>query len=253
MMAILSERQLLISIIEKILHDVESTNDRYSSLYRDGITTHPIPFFGNIRSAEVITLGINPSAEEFLPDRGWPEQCSSSYLENRLLNYFDGDVTRHPYFDKWQECLDILGYSYTQNAAHLDLSPRATRSMGGIINKELFMEMIKEDILHLKDLLRHCTKARLILTAGAVTKRYWLYECLKRNFTTPEHGLDLEGDTRRLNGSPWSKMIQLKTPVRQIPLFFTTTGPASRINPHYLKVQIELWRATIIEAINEEE
>ena len=33
---------------------------------------HPIPFFGNLESAQVLTIGLNPSSTEFAPWRQWP-------------------------------------------------------------------------------------------------------------------------------------------------------------------------------------
>lgn len=233
------------SVFEDILEHVRNTNEKYLSLYRTDIKAHPIPFFGNISTAEVITLGVNPSAEEF-KDRQWLEPFDSFYLQNRLQNYFNWDVPPHPYFERWEECLQILGYSYFRNAAHIDLSPRATLAISTMGDSKLFMKMIKEDIQYLKNILNQCTRTKLILTAGAVNKRYWLYECLKNNFTDPPHGLNLNGDTRRGAGSPWSKMFELQTQTRRIPLFFTSTGAAARNNIHYLKNQITLWKTEII-------
>lgn len=237
------------SVFEDILEHVRITDEKYLSLYRKDIKTHPIPFFGNISTAKVITLGVNPSAEEFIQNRQWRQPCDLSYLQNRLLNYFNWPVPPHPFFYRWEACLKILGYSYFRNAAHIDLSPRATKCISNIKDKSdnaLFIDMIKKDITFLKNILNQCTRTKLILTAGAVNKRYWLYECLKNNFTDPSHGLELNGDARREQGSPWSKMLQLKTPTRQIPLFFTTTGPSARRNNHYLNAQITQWKAQII-------
>jgi hypothetical protein len=136
--------------------------------------THPIPFFGDILSAEIITLGVNPAASQFDQRYGWPRDSSAEYLYQRLRNYFTlGDHPPHPWFGKWEKALHALGYSYEGGVAHVDLSARVTINMGDIREEDLglFLEMIKEDAQILFKLLPLCRKAKLVLAAGSVTTK----------------------------------------------------------------------------------
>lgn len=53
---------------------VEFTSPRYAALMTPGVVTHPICCFGKTESAEVVTVGLNPSIGEFEKSR-WPLQC----------------------------------------------------------------------------------------------------------------------------------------------------------------------------------
>jgi len=91
---------------------------------------HPIPFFGNLESAQVLTIGLNPSSTEFAPWRQWPTtEMDSDLLARRLASYFRSVAPRpHPWFGNYQEAIGILGANFKVNAAHVDLSPWSTLS-----------------------------------------------------------------------------------------------------------------------------
>src|ERR1700722_19730298 len=58
-------------------------------LFRDDIQNHPIPFFGNLINAEVVTIAANPSSTEFVPWRNWGKQrLPADVLTSRLVGYF---------------------------------------------------------------------------------------------------------------------------------------------------------------------
>jgi hypothetical protein len=78
-----------------------------SHFFRASVVLHPIPFFGNLESAEVLTIGVNPSSTEFEPWRDWPEQrMTSEDLSNRLLDYFRRPHPKpHPWFADIEEAL----------------------------------------------------------------------------------------------------------------------------------------------------
>jgi len=61
---------------------------------------HPIPFFGNLESAQVLTIGLNPSSTEFEPWRKWPDsKMDPDDLARRLAGYFRSVNPRpHPSF-----------------------------------------------------------------------------------------------------------------------------------------------------------
>jgi hypothetical protein len=93
----------------------------------------PIPFFGRLDTAIVLTVGVNPSADEFRADRAtiWRGVTSSADLLNRLTSYFES--APHPWFGPWRSALNLLGVAYENGtAAHLDLSARATISMQNV-------------------------------------------------------------------------------------------------------------------------
>jgi hypothetical protein len=140
---------------------------------RPGIVTHPVPFFGDLGSAVVLTIGVNPSSTEFSPWRGWSQQrMLPQDLCHRLLGYFKCTRCRpHPWFAEIEEALNILGRSYGKDAAHLDLSPRATRSMRTFKSsddKREFVKMLQEDVVWLGEALSCASQARLIVFVGHV-------------------------------------------------------------------------------------
>ena len=49
---------------ELVAH-VERTAPTYASNVRRDRTTHPIAFFGDVLTAQALTFGVNPSADEF--------------------------------------------------------------------------------------------------------------------------------------------------------------------------------------------
>jgi hypothetical protein len=100
----------LTKIVGELLHFVERTADDYSGNARVGVRTHAIPFFGDVLVAEAITVGVNPSADEFRPGR-WPNTMTAEALTARLLDYFrTPSPPPHPRFDKWSGVLAPLGY-----------------------------------------------------------------------------------------------------------------------------------------------
>ena len=100
------------------------------SILRDGVPLHPVPFFGNLDNAAIVTIGLNPSSTEFEPWRGWPDvPMESEDLARRLAGYFRNVNPRpHAWFGDYQEALGIISGDYKINAAHLDLLPWPTLS-----------------------------------------------------------------------------------------------------------------------------
>lgn len=112
----------------------------------------PVPFFGDAASAEVATVGLNPSHGEFetnegqarlksrLPNRArlrigdWDEATDGicSHIAHACSHYF----ARNPYW-RWFNPLDALlsqigrGTLYAGGACHVDLVPWSTRPIWG--------------------------------------------------------------------------------------------------------------------------
>lgn len=142
-------------------------------LFRDAVHVHSIPFFGDLPRASVITVAVNPSSTEFVPWRKWgSERLSASALTSRLLGYFKSTEPKpHPWFAEVEEALNILGLSYTNGAAHLDLSPRATRSMMSFQmpnERRAFLGMLKHDLKWLVQTFAFIQKPKLVILLGKV-------------------------------------------------------------------------------------
>ena len=149
------------------------------------------PFFGDIKRARVLTVGVNPSAKEFLLKRDWPEAMAASELKDRLQQYFQlGSPPPHEWFQTWNRALVSLEVTYQDGAAHIDLSPRATTSMGNAVrngNSKLFAGMVEQDAKWFFKLLSECSKARLLLFAGCIPGSY-ISEFMER--FAPNHGFE---------------------------------------------------------------
>ena len=80
------------SSLKRFVADLKSEKDHaeaaLGNLLKRGTPFHPIPFFGNIESARVITVGLNPGITEFAQHRGWTTELDAEDLAYRLVNYF---------------------------------------------------------------------------------------------------------------------------------------------------------------------
>jgi hypothetical protein len=135
---------------------------------------NPIPFFGDLENAEIITLGVNPSPSEFHPDRCWKPEMEAKELSFRLVNYFRvWNPPAHGWFAPLETILRHDKCSYLSNAAHIDLSPRATRVMsefhGNSIN---FLKVVDDDANRwLPKLLNLATNKKKIRIRGQIVAR----------------------------------------------------------------------------------
>ena len=90
---------------------------------------HPIPFFGVIDKARVISVGLNPSPTEFMEPNRWPPTLTPYNLARRLVDYFRLSHTApHHWFAELQWSLEILHCPYSFAAAHIDVSPWTTNT-----------------------------------------------------------------------------------------------------------------------------
>ncbi len=131
----------------------------------------PIPFFGNILTARVLTVGVNPSNTEFRKERLWREPLNHLNWQARLLNYFNfPDVPAHPFFETWSICLRSLGLTYCEReAAHIDVSPRPTIPMlSDGVDKLEFRKMAEHDVKWFFELLSRLPQVQLLLVAGPI-------------------------------------------------------------------------------------
>lgn len=128
--AALTLNSSLVSFVGKLQSEENSFRTRYGAILRPGIPLHPIPFFGVIENAKVITVGLNPSTTEFDEAGRWPmTPLTPCELTRRLVDYFRLSHTPpHHWFAELQWSLEILRCPYHLAAAHVDLSPWTTYS-----------------------------------------------------------------------------------------------------------------------------
>ena len=98
---------------------------RLGDLLIPRVPFHPIPFFGNIESAKVITIGLNPAITEFAKHREWKPSLDEEALTFRLVNYFRLGGIQYPpphgWFSEVSEFLHIVECPQKIAAAHVDL------------------------------------------------------------------------------------------------------------------------------------
>ena len=126
----------IVNFVGQLQSEKDSFRAQYEAILRPGIPLHPIPFFGVIENARVVTIGLNPSSTEFENNR-WPTtSLNPCELTRRLVDYFRLSHTPpHHWFAELQWSLEILCCPYHLAAAHVDLSPWTTYAPTWIQNK----------------------------------------------------------------------------------------------------------------------
>jgi hypothetical protein len=225
----------LVQLVENLTRYVRSTDSIYAPNYKTGVRGHPIPFFGNLLTAEVITIGLNPSADEFKSHRAWPEALTPGDLTRRLLKYFDREP--HPWFARWEQGLSSIGASYRRNAVHLDVTPRATVSAATVPDRGLLEKMAEADLPWMLRFLALVPTAKLLLLAGSIHRGMYLNEFLSRYL--PLSGSRLEGSLDRPRGvKGFVRYHTLLSPPFRLPMFFCSSGPSNRNNPQLLAERV---------------
>lgn len=161
----------IVGLIERSLARFKKFHAAYPQFFPEQNNLYPIPFFGDIRKAEVLTLALNPAWTEFRQgsrhERHWVPGLDACALATRLLYYFDLPTPPpHRWFKDRREALATLGCSYEVNAAHIDLHPLPTKfrkdltepqrnTIGGLIETH--------SASHLAALLQLAPKAKSVL------------------------------------------------------------------------------------------
>ncbi len=158
---------------------------------------YPVPCFGQLETADILTLGANPSADgmHFGENNYWPE-WNNDDLAIRLIcqcccGYFDNNQAVR-WFGRWNSILEQLDASYYSIgdrrkrllAAHIDISPRPTRSMRACqnISATLWNEMMTCDRNYLHELLTIAGNARCILIAGTASRSTYVFDAFRKAF-----------------------------------------------------------------------
>jgi len=225
-----AERSLGQELVDEALRIVVETSEQYQALMPTGAQHPPLPFFGSLEQARVITFGLNPSAGEFSAGRGWPVSMAAAALAERMENYFVAEhPSPHPWFRPWSTVLSMLGTSYSSDAAHVDLSPRATKAASQFRSeplRSLFVSMLVTDAKIWIEALRRAPSCSLVIAAGSATNDSsgYINEFIRDRL--PQTGVRLLGPWRRQRGAGQTASHRIGLPGgREIPLFFCSTGP----------------------------
>ena len=125
--AALTLNSALVNFVQRLQAEENHIRERYGSILRPNIPLHPIPFFGVIENARVVTVGLNPSSTEFIEAGRWPTTLTPCELTQRLVHYFrEPEIPPHYWFAELQWSLEILHCPYHFAAAHVDASPWTT-------------------------------------------------------------------------------------------------------------------------------
>ena len=159
----------------------------------------PIPFFGDVLKARVLTVGVNPSSGEFAQSRLWGNTLVVPHWQERLLNYFNWpEVPAHEWFETWSISLELIRVSYSAgSAAHLDISPRPTKAMfkNNDTNHPEFRAMVEHDVKWFFELLSKLPQVQLLLVAGPIPRangtKQQLADFIRRE--AENHGTEWDG------------------------------------------------------------
>jgi len=226
------------------LSEINKSNSKYELLFAQGRACPPIFFFGDPEGAVAATVGLNPSAGEFSERRKWGSEYGElSRLLKRCRNYFENPafVPAHPWFQVWEDFLDVIGVSYrtSPRAVHLDFSPRATRSMSSLQKEseelpDLFLDLVKNDLKYFIEHLRTYPLIKHLYVAGSVTKKYYGIEFLENN--SRHLGYTLKTVMPFVRGGPGQVGLYKLDVGDAVPrhLFFCSTSPSARVRPQPL-------------------
>jgi hypothetical protein len=125
---------------------------RLGNLLLPHVPLHPIPFFGNLESAKVITIGLNPAITEFAKHRSWKQSLDEEDLTFRLVNYFRLAGICYPpahgWFSDISEFLHIIRCPQKITAAHVDLCPWTSIAPIGLtaVRRNRFWNLVDEQM-----------------------------------------------------------------------------------------------------------
>jgi hypothetical protein len=155
----------------------------------------PVPFFGQIRTSAVATVGINPSNREFVDSAGRVLEGSSQRLPTlgslRISRWSEATGAHvrevidscEQYFGKnpyrlWFDVLDRMlragGYSFYggEHACHLDLVAFATRTKWGVLERDVQRQLIEHGRRAMAEMIRDSSIQILVLNGRSVVREF---------------------------------------------------------------------------------
>ena len=164
--------QPIVDLVKDALARFERFKTANADYFPSQAILYPIPFFGDIRKAAVLTLALNPAWTEFRDGRHWLPKFDAYALTTRLLYYFDLPTPApHRWFRDRQDALASLECSYATNAAHIDLHPLPTkfrRDLTEVQRANIGRAIENRSAVHLATLLRLATQVRLLLVVDYI-------------------------------------------------------------------------------------
>jgi hypothetical protein len=156
----------------------------------------PVPYFGHLESAQLATVGINPSNREFVTADGVELEAENRRLPTltslglRRWSEADGDAMdsilsacstyfeRNPY-DGWfgalQRLVDGTGRSYyspRSDACHLDIVPWATATKWGLLVPSIRRRLVDRAAGALAALIKQSPLMMLVLNGQEVVRQF---------------------------------------------------------------------------------
>ncbi len=230
-------------LYQEIWDYCRQTHAEYQMLFCTN-THYPIPFFGD-PSAPFFTVGVNPSWTEF-KSRDRRDDYEPAECYQRLIGYFSSGFPFHRWFSYWDEAIALLGHGYQTDTFHLDLSPRATRSMGSFRDEreEIFLGMISSDLDYFAKLLtERISTLKGGFMAGTVTGRYYMDDFVSSRIS--RHGFQMKPIKASRKDGYAVKLYHLHHHLRQEPMplaFFPRSPSAPNCN---LKDAIRHYRSLL--------
>jgi hypothetical protein len=172
----------VVELAAKALARFRKFHQDKSEFFPEQQNLYPIPFFGDIRDATVLTLALNPAWTEFRHNRHWLPGLDAFSLTTRLLHYFDLPAPPpHRWFRDRHDALALLECSYETNTAHIDLHPLPIKFRPDLteVQRNNIGHLIEtRSQPHLANLLKLAKHAKLLLVVdytfsksnGATTK-----------------------------------------------------------------------------------
>lgn len=206
---------------------------------------HPIPFFGPIKQARVLTVAMNPSADEFR-GRGWPSALTASALTDRLVSYFQRDP--HPWFGPSETPLRGLGLRYGRDLAHLDLVCRATRTIK-TADRDAFLALADEEADLFFGALNAAASARIVILCGSVTNARYAHEHVARHAAA--QGWRFAPKPHRQPGGPFAARHELRHGTRALAVLFVSASVNRRDGPGHYQGLVTAHRDWLAEQLGE--
>lgn len=166
-------------------------SDEFNAIFHEGM---PVPYFGEIESSSVATIGINPSISEFI-DKGslelsgedrrfetlgslginsWAEANNTiaEKLKNRCDDYFKGNPYTQ-WFDQLEFiCSKINASYYSGSLVHLDIVPFTTTIKWGELRSSEKKSLLDISSNSLKKVLE-ASKVNLVILNGKSVIQYF--------------------------------------------------------------------------------
>ncbi len=162
----------LIELVGQIIENVQATNGRYQNLLSARLVDLSAAVFWRFGKRR----NHNRRCKSFIHGIWSLEklaQCfNAAQVAGRLVDYFKiSNPKPHPAFAYSEEALNIVGCSYAWNAAHIDISPRATLSANRETS-DLFFQMLEMDLTWIPKLFALANNCREIWFVGGLGKNH---------------------------------------------------------------------------------